>query len=110
MSYRMLVLAKKIVSEMKDFYQVNEPIKVEKSDIETIEWLIEQAEKAEYYEMKYENTGAIFNRRHMLDKIERYENAIKECIERMNEGGAGTRSFVYEKLTGAMEGTECMGK
>jgi len=56
--------------------------------------------------MKYENTGAIFNRRHMLDKIERYENAIKECIERMNEGGAGTRSFVYEKLTEVMEGTE----
>jgi len=50
MSYRMLGLAKKIVSEMKDFYQVNEPIKVEKSDIETIEWLIEQAEKAERYE------------------------------------------------------------
>jgi len=75
-----------------------------------INWLIKQAEKAEYYEMKYENTGAIFNRRHMLDKIERYEKAIKECIERMDEGGAGTRSFVYEKLTGVMEGTECMGK
>ena len=66
--------------------------------------------KAEYYEMKYENTGAIFNRRHMLDKIERYENAIKECIERMNEGGPGTRSFIYEKLKEVMEGTECMGK
>jgi len=70
------------------------------------EWLIKQAEKAEYYEMKYENTGAIFNRRHMLDKIERYENAIKECVERMNEGGAGTRSFVYEKLKEVMGGTE----
>ncbi|MGG3846722.1 hypothetical protein [Aeribacillus composti] len=55
MSYRMLVLAKKIVSEMKDFYQVNEPIKVEKSDIETIEWLIEQAEKAERYKKALEN-------------------------------------------------------
>jgi len=72
--------------------------------------LFEQAEKAEYYEMKYENTGAIFNRRHMLDKIERYENAIKECIERMNEGGPGTRSFIYEKLREVMEGTECTGK
>jgi hypothetical protein len=71
-------------------------------------WLIFQAEKAEYYEMKYENTGAIFNRRHMLDKIERYENAIKECIERMDEGGSGTRSFVYEKLTEVMEGTGCL--
>ena len=49
MNHRMLVLAKKIVSEMKDFYQVNEPIKVKKSDIETIERLIEQAEKAEKY-------------------------------------------------------------
>jgi len=75
-------------------------------DMKDLVWLIEQAEKAEYYEMKYENTGAIFNRRHMLDKIERYDNAIKECIERMNEGGPGTRSFVYEKLTGVMEGTE----
>lgn len=43
-------------------------------------------------------------------EVELYEKAIKECIERMNEGGAGTRSFVYEKLTGVMEGTECMGK
>ena len=77
---------------------------------EHIDWLIEQAEKAEYYEMKYENTGAIFNRRHMLDKIERYENAIKECVERMDEGGPGTRIFVYEKLTGVMEGTQCTGK
>jgi len=75
-------------------------------DMKDLVWLIEQAEKAEYYEMKYENTGAIFNRRHMLDKIERYENAIKECIERMNEGGAGTRSFVYEKLKEVMGGTE----
>ena len=45
MNHRMLVIAKKIVSEMKDFYHVNEPIKVEKSDIETIEWLIKQVEK-----------------------------------------------------------------
>ncbi|MEK5272569.1 hypothetical protein NSR00_17810 [Aeribacillus sp. FSL K6-8394] len=36
-------------------------------------------------------------------KSERYENAIKECIERMNEGGPGTRRFIYEKLTGVME-------
>ena len=28
----------------------------------------------------------------------RYRKAIKECVERMNAGGAGTRSFVYEKL------------
>jgi len=52
-----------------------------------VDWLIEQAEK-----------------------VERYEKAIKECIERMNEGGSGTRSFIYEKLREVMEGTECMGK
>ena len=39
-------------------------------------------------------------------KAERYEKAIKECIERMDEGGAGTRSFVYEKLIEALEGEE----
>lgn len=80
------------------------------SHLKTYKQLQQAQAKAEYYEMKYENTGAIFNRRHMLDKIERYEKAIKECIERMNEGGAGTRSFVYEKLREVMEGTECMGK
>ena len=36
----------------------------------------------------------------------RYQKAIKECLERMNEGGAGTRSFVYEKLSEALEGKE----
>ena len=36
----------------------------------------------------------------------RYREAIKECVERMNEGGAGTRSFVYEKLIKALEGEE----
>jgi len=41
-----------------------------------------------------------------VEKIERYENAIKECIERMNEGGPGTRSFIYEKLTEVMERSE----
>ena len=39
-------------------------------------------------------------------KIERYREAIKECIERMNEGGAGTRSFVYERLIEVLEGEE----
>ena len=36
----------------------------------------------------------------------RYRKAIKECIERMDEGGAGTRSFVYETLKKALEGTK----
>jgi FtsZ-binding cell division protein ZapB len=43
-------------------------------------------------------------------EVEQYEKSIKECIERMNEGGQGTRSFIYEKLREVMEGTECMGK
>ena len=51
-------------------------------------WLIEQAERV------YELEG----------KIERYQKSIKECLERMNKGGAGTRSFVYEKLIEALEG------
>ena len=45
-------------------------------------WLIEQAGRAQELEQQ----------------IKRYRKAIKECVERMNEGGAGTRSFIYEKL------------
>ena len=45
-------------------------------------WLIEQAGRVQGLERE----------------IERYREAIRECIERMNEGGAGTRSFIYEKL------------
>ena len=33
-----------------------------------------------------------------------YRKAIKECVERMNEGSAGTRSFVYETLKKALNG------
>ena len=56
-------------------------------DINLIDWFITKAEEAE-----------------------KYEKSIKECVERMNEGGAGTRSFVYENLTRVMEGTQCTGK
>lgn len=62
---------------------------------------IEADEACEYWKDRYKQAQA---------KAERYENAIKECIERMNEGGPGTRSFIYEKLTGVMEGTQCTGK
>jgi hypothetical protein len=62
-------------------------LKYDKSIYEPVKWLIEQAEKTE-----------------------RYEKAIKECVERMNEGGQGTRSFIYEKLREVMEGTKCTGK
>lgn len=43
----------------------------------------------------------------MLEQQNRcYREAIRECIERMDEGGAGTRSFVYEKLIEVLEGRE----
>ena len=51
-------------------------------------YLYEQAERV--HELEQQN--------------KRYQKAIKECLERMNEGGAGTRSFVYEKLIEALEG------
>jgi hypothetical protein len=57
----------------------------------------EADEGCEYWKDKYKQ---------MKSKSERYEKAIKECVERMNEGGAGTRSFIYEKLKEVMEGEE----
>jgi len=83
-----------------------------------ITWLIEQAEKVELLnaekdllQAKWEAQGLMIQKLHnQAEKVERYEKSIKECIERMNEGGAGTRSFVYEKLREVMGGTECMGK
>ena len=50
-------------------------------------WLTEQAERVQELERK----------------IKRYREAIRECLERMNKGGAGTRSFVYETLKKALE-------
>src|SRR5690606_24811392 len=44
----------------------------------------------------------------LVEKLEkqnkRYQKAIKECVERINAGGAGTRSFVYERLIEVLEG------
>ena len=42
--------------------------------------------------------------RELKEQNKRYQKAIKECVERMNAGGAGTRSFVYEKLIEVLEG------
>ena len=42
----------------------------------------------------------------ILEQNKRYRVAIRECIERMDKGGAGTRSFVYETLKKALEGTK----
>lgn len=83
-----------------------------------INWLLEQAEKVEYWrkqhrkrcnelEDAYFKIQLIENQLHQAQaKAERYEKAIKECIDRMNGGGSGTRSFIYEKLREVMEGTE----
>lgn len=61
-------------------------------DVEDLVFLIQngfkQAERA--YELE--------------QQIKRYRKAIKECVERMNAGGAGTRSFVYETLKKALNG------
>lgn len=51
-------------------------------------WLIKQAKLVQ--ELEQQN--------------KRYREAIKECVERMNAGGAGTRSFVYERLIEVLEG------
>ena len=42
--------------------------------------------------------------RELEQKNKDYREAIKECVERMNAGGAGTRSFVHQKLSEALEG------
>jgi hypothetical protein len=41
----------------------------------------ELKEKVRYYEMKHENTGAIFNRRTLLDRIDALEKKNKELAE-----------------------------
>ncbi|KZM54929.1 hypothetical protein A3Q35_13305 [Aeribacillus pallidus] len=87
-------------------------------NLDALDWLIEQAEKVELLnaekdllQAKWEAQGLMIQKLHnQAEKVERYEKSIKECIERMDEGGQGTRSFVYEKLKEVMEGTECMGK
>ena len=56
-----------------------EEIKVNWSNIEwgigerDIDWLIEQAERAELLEMKYENSGSMFNRQNMQARIDELE-------------------------------------
>jgi cell division septum initiation protein DivIVA len=82
-----------------------------------IEWLLqridrckeqlkEAQEQVEYFEMKYENTGAVFNRQYMQEKIERYEKAIKETLEIIKRGGTGTHSQIQQLLEKALEGKE----
>jgi len=80
-------------------------------NLDALDWLIEQAEKVELLnaekdllQAKWEMQGLMIQKLHnQAEKVERYEKSIKECIERMNEGGPGTRSFIYEKLREVME-------
>lgn len=76
--------------------------------VNDIYWLVKYAK--EQAELVHELVSNSYNAHleRSLDRkeqeIERYREAIRECLERMNEGGAGTRSFVYEKLIGVLEG------
>lgn len=49
-----LQVAKRILSEMKYFYRNDDPLRIKKTDIETIEWLIEQAERVQKLQQKME--------------------------------------------------------
>ena len=79
-----------------------------------VDWLIEQAERVQELEGTVKHAmKAIDNTEAVRVKLinaeqqnKRYQKAIKECLERMNKGGAGTRSFVYETLKKALEGEE----
>lgn len=87
-----------------------------KLDMEYLK-LLEQLEQAQEriaeLEMKYENTGAVFNRQYMREKIERYEKVLKEMIEAkdladwlsQNEWATEADYFVT-KAREALEGTE----
>ena len=80
-------LVKKIESILYDEWQQQELSNLIESFYyaERVNWLINLVEELE-------------------KQNKRYRKAIKECVERMNAGGAGTRSFVYEKLSEALEG------
>ena len=84
------------LERIKDMYSgISDPDRLDGIPVVTvaqsdIDWLIEQAERVQELEQQNKN----------------YRKAIKECVERMNEGGAGTRSFVYEKLIEVLEGEE----
>jgi len=80
-------LVKKIESILYDEWQQQELSNLIESFYyaERVNWLINLVEELE-------------------KQNKRYQKAIKECVERMNAGGAGTRSFVYEKLIVVLEG------
>jgi hypothetical protein len=49
-----LQVAKRILLEMKCFYRNDDHLRIKKTDIETIEWLIEQAERVQKLQQKME--------------------------------------------------------
>ena len=77
-------------------------------NVNDIYWLVKYARKQS--ERVEELESRITDDEHfvaeILEQNKHYRKAVKECVERMNAGGAGTRSFVYEKLSEALEGQE----
>jgi len=89
-----------------------------------IEWLLQRIDlckeqlkeaqkQVEYFEMKYENTGAVFNRQYMQEKIERYEKVLREMIEAndladwLSQNRWATEAdYFVTKARKALEGTE----
>lgn len=69
-------------------YNINHAVTFDRTHAE---WLIKQSEEAqelrgkvEHYEMKYENSGAIFNKQHMRSQIEKLEEEnleLNRCVE-----------------------------
>jgi hypothetical protein len=45
---------------------------------EALDWLLEQAKRVERYEMMYDNTGAMFNRMTMKEKIVDQQKEIED--------------------------------
>src|SRR5690606_39444404 len=79
-------------------------------DVEDLVFLIQNGFKQAERVQELESNSYNAHLERLLDRkeqeIERYRKAIKECLERMDEGGARTRSFVYETLKKALEGTK----
>lgn len=89
----------KTVVENNKQYSKKEMLLIRNDDID---WLIEQAERAEKMEMMYENTGSIMNRRHQIDKIERYETALKFGIKYLQNSDSRQIQLVKNALKEAL--------
>ena len=46
----------------------------------------------------------LVEKEHMKEYIKNLETAIRDSLARMEQGGAGTRSFVWNRLSEALEG------